>query len=80
MGSIDAREVEDGKLLLNVDRLLDCRNLIPEEERENTLCGMLPGFFTNEQEIIEKLNCKKVGEVFEELKKRVEKVYEVSKA
>jgi len=78
MGGIDAKEVEDGKLFLNVDRLLDCKNLIPEAERENTLCGMLTGFFVNEQEIREKLNCKKVEEVFDELKKKVNEVYGVS--
>ena len=78
MGGIDAREVGDEKLLLNVDRLLDCKSLIPEAERENTLCGMLTGFFVNEQEIREKLNCKKVEEVFKELKKKVNEVYGVS--
>ncbi|HAV39616.1 MAG TPA: type I-B CRISPR-associated protein Cas7/Cst2/DevR [Aquificaceae bacterium] len=71
MGCIGAKETEDRKLLLDINRLLDCKGIIPEEERDNTLCGLLSGFFANEQEIREKLNCKSVGEVFEELKNKV---------
>jgi CRISPR-associated protein Cst2 len=78
MGSIFAKETEDGKLLLDVARILDCKGIIPEEERENTICGLLSGYFANEDEIREKLNCKSVGEVFEELKKKVEEIYGVS--
>jgi len=77
MGCIGAKETEDGKLLLEVNRLLDCKGIIPEEERDNTLCGLLSGFFANEQEIREKLNCKSVGEVFEELKSKVGEIYGV---
>jgi CRISPR-associated protein Cst2 len=77
MGCIGATETEDGKLLLDVNRLLDCKGVIPEEKRDNTLCGVLSGFFANEQEIREKLNCKSVGEVFEELKKKVGEIYGV---
>jgi CRISPR-associated protein Cst2 len=77
MGCISAKETEDGKLLLDVNRLLDCKGIIPEEERDNTLCGLLSGFFANEQEIREKLNCKSVGEVFEELKNKVGEIYGV---
>jgi len=77
MGCIGAKETEDGKLLLDVNRLLDCKGIIPEEERDNTLCGLLSGFFANEQEIREKLNCKSVGEVFEELKSKVGEIYGV---
>jgi CRISPR-associated protein Cst2 len=79
MGCIGAKETEDGKLLLDVNRLLDCKGTIPEEERDNTLCGLLSGFFANEQEIREKLNCKSVGEVFEELKNKVGEIYGVLK-
>jgi CRISPR-associated protein Cst2 len=79
MGCIGATETEDRKLLLDVNRLLDCKGIIPEEERDNTLCGLLSGFFANEQEIREKLNCKSVGEVFEELKNKVGEIYGVSK-
>ncbi|WP_333785377.1 type I-B CRISPR-associated protein Cas7/Cst2/DevR [Thermocrinis sp.] len=79
MGCIGAKETEDGKLILDTARLLDCKKLIPEGERENTLCGILSGYFANEQEVREKLECKSVGEVFEELKKKVEEVYAVSK-
>jgi len=79
MGCIGAKETEDGKLLLDINRLLDCKGIIPEEERDNTLCELLSGFFANEQEIREKLNCKSVGEVFEELKNKVGKIYGVSK-
>jgi CRISPR-associated protein Cst2 len=77
MGCISAKETEDGKLLLDVNRLFDCKGIIPEEERDNTLCGLLSGFFANEQEIREKLNCKSVGEVFEELKNKVGEIYGV---
>jgi CRISPR-associated protein Cst2 len=78
MGSVSAKETEDGKLLLDINRLLDCKGIIPEEERKNTLCGLLSGYFANEEEIREKLNCKSVGEVFEELKKKVGEIYGVS--
>jgi len=78
MGCIDAKEIENGKLLLDLNRLLDCKSLIPEEEKENTLCGVLSGFFENEEDIREKLNCKSVGEAFEELKTKVDKVYGLS--
>jgi CRISPR-associated protein Cst2 len=78
LGSIFAKETEDGKLLLDINRLLDCKGIIPEEQRDNTLCGLLSGFFANEQELREKLNCQSVGEVFEELKKKVEEIYGVS--
>jgi Uncharacterized protein predicted to be involved in DNA repair len=77
MGCIGAKETEDGKLLLDINRLLDCKGIIPEEERDNTLCGLLSGFFANGQEIREKLNCKSVGEVFEELKNKVGEIYGV---
>ncbi|WP_299199734.1 type I-B CRISPR-associated protein Cas7/Cst2/DevR [Thermocrinis sp.] len=77
MGCIGATETEDGKLLLDVNRLLDCKGIIPEEERDNTLCGLLSGFFANEQEIREKLYCKSVGEVFEALKNKVGEIYGV---
>ena len=79
MGCIGAKETEDRKLLLDVNRLLDCKGIIPEEERDNTLCGLLSGFFANEQEIREKLYCKSVGEVFEALKNKVGEIYGVSK-
>jgi CRISPR-associated protein Cst2 len=79
MGCVSAKESEDGKLLLDINRLLDCKGIIPEEQRDNTLCGLLSGFFANEQELREKLNCQSVGEVFEELKKKVEEIYGVSK-
>jgi CRISPR-associated protein Cst2 len=78
MGGVSAKEIEDGKLLLDVNRLLDCMEIIPKEERDNTLCGLFSGFFANEQELREKLNCQSVWEVFEELKKKVEEVYGVS--
>jgi CRISPR-associated protein Cst2 len=77
MGCIGAKETEDRKLLLDINRLLDCKGIIPKEERDNTLCGLLSGFFANEQEIREKLNCKSVGEVFEGLKNKVGEIYGV---
>jgi CRISPR-associated protein Cst2 len=78
MGCVSTKETEDGKLLLDINRLLDCKGIIPEEQRDNTLCGLLSGYFANEQELREKLNCQSVGEVFEELKKKVEEIYGVS--
>ena len=78
MGSIFAKETEDGKLLLDVARILDCKGIIPKEERDNTICGLLSGYFANEDEIREKLNCQSVGEVFEELKNKVGEIYGVS--
>jgi CRISPR-associated protein Cst2 len=80
MGCIFARELEDGRLYLDVNRILDCKKMIPEEERDKTVCGLLSGYFVNEEEIREKLNCKSVWEVFEELKKRVEEIYGVSES
>jgi CRISPR-associated protein Cst2 len=78
MGCVSTKETEEGKLLLDINRLLDCKGIIPEEQRDNTLCGLLSGYFANEQELREKLNCQSVGEVFEELKKKVEEIYGVS--
>ncbi|MFP3253899.1 MAG: type I-B CRISPR-associated protein Cas7/Cst2/DevR [Hydrogenobaculum sp.] len=78
MGCVDTKETENGKLLLDLNRLLDCKSLIPEEERKNTLCGVLSGFFENEEDIREKLNCKSVGEAFEELKTKVDRAYGLS--
>ncbi|WP_448588270.1 type I-B CRISPR-associated protein Cas7/Cst2/DevR [Thermocrinis sp.] len=77
MDAILARE-KDGLLEINVNRLLDSKNLIPEGERENTLCGVLSGYFANEEELRQKLNCRSVAEVFDELKRRVDHVYGVS--
>lgn len=72
-----AKEV-DNQLLLNVQRLKDCAELVPEGEE--ILCGIRSGVFANEEEIRQELNAKSVKEVFEELKKRVEEVYGVSKS
>jgi CRISPR-associated protein Cst2 len=79
MGCISAMEVEGGKLFLDVNRVLDCKGMIPEEQRGSTLCGLLSGYFVNEDKIREKLNCKSVCGVFEELKRKVEEVYGVFK-
>jgi CRISPR-associated protein Cst2 len=74
MDCVKAQEVE-GKLYLKVDSLIDCMRLLPEGEE--VLCGLLSGFFTNEEEIKEKLKAKSVAEVFEELKKKMAQAYGV---
>jgi CRISPR-associated protein Cst2 len=78
MGSISAKELGDNKLFLDVQKILDCKNIIPQDERENTLCGLISGVFVNEQEIREKLMAKSIGEVFEEIKRKIDQVYGVS--
>ncbi len=78
MGSISAKELGDNKLSLDVQKILDCENIIPQDERENTLCGLISGVFVNEQEIREKLKAKSIEEVFEELKRKVNQIYGVS--
>jgi len=72
--SIKARE-ENGKLYLEVEPIEEAIELIPEEERNKVVCGLLKGHFVNEDEIIKKLSCKSVSEAFEELKKQIEEVY-----
>jgi CRISPR-associated protein Cst2 len=78
MGSISAKELGDNELFLDVQKILDCKNIIHQDERKSTLCGLISGVFVNEQEIREKLMAKSIGEVFEEIKRKIDEVYEVS--
>jgi len=74
LDSIKARE-ENGKLYLEVEPIKEAIELIPKEERNKVICGLLKGHFINEKELIEELNCQTVSEAFEELKKQVEEAY-----
>ena len=67
-----AKEVKN-QLVLNVERLKDCAQLVPEGEE--ILCGVRSGVFKNEEEIRKEFNAVSVKEVFEKLKKKVEEVY-----
>ncbi|MEZ0360749.1 MAG: type I-B CRISPR-associated protein Cas7/Cst2/DevR [Hydrogenobacter sp.] len=69
---IDVKE-EEGKLYLNIRKLLDCVALVPE--KDNVICGMLSGFFANEEEIRKNLNCRSMAEVLESFKKAVRYSY-----
>ena len=76
LGCVSAKEVEDGKLWLDVQKLLDCRSFALGGE---TLCGIISGVFANEEKLRNDLSCRSTAEVLEELSKRVEEVYGVSK-
>ncbi|SHF12728.1 CRISPR-associated protein Cst2 [Marinitoga hydrogenitolerans DSM 16785] len=47
-----------------------------EHVKENTICGIVKGKFSNESEIIEKLNAISIPELFKNLKERVKNYYE----
>ncbi len=80
--AINAVELENGKLLLEVEPILEAIELIPKEERKNIVCGMQKSHFANAKMIEEKLKeagveVRSVGVAFEELKKQVGKYYGV---
>ncbi|NLD48233.1 MAG: type I-B CRISPR-associated protein Cas7/Cst2/DevR [Clostridiaceae bacterium] len=50
---------------------------LDEEIKQNTVTGLVKGIFTNEDELMEKLDAIEIGEFFEKLKTRVNKYYEV---
>ena len=75
MNFVDARQVEERKLLLNVNKLLEAVEFVPEDEREKITVGIVSGVFLNEDEIKEKLNCVSVAQAFEKLKREVENYY-----
>ncbi|RMH79443.1 MAG: type I-B CRISPR-associated protein Cas7/Cst2/DevR [Acidobacteria bacterium] len=74
----DAIEVceEGGKLRLNTERLESVLNQVPEKDK--VVCGMLSGFFANEEEIKSKLKCMELREAFETLKCLVKSAYGVT--
>ncbi|GAB6065979.1 type I-B CRISPR-associated protein Cas7/Cst2/DevR [Aquifex pyrophilus] len=77
MNGVDCEERE-GKLLLNLGRLRDALNIVPEGERDNVLVGLNTGYFLNEEEIRKELKPLSVGDVFTRLKEEVKKYYEGS--
>lgn len=75
MDAIDAEE-RNGKLWLNLQRVESVLELVPEKDK--VVCGMLSGYFENEEDIRQRLNCQELGTVFEILKTQVEKAYGVA--
>lgn len=74
LDSIKAKEI-DGKLYLEPEPIKNAIELIPPNERKNVVCGMMGGYFLNEEEIKETFQPVSVAEAFEQLKKQVEKVF-----
>ncbi len=72
LDAIDAYE-ENGKLYLNVERLKEAKELVPQGEK--VLCGVRAGYFINEEEIKKELGARSVKEVFEALKGEVDEYY-----
>lgn len=64
-------DVKDNKI--NIDTLED---IIGDEFKEHTECGFIRGVFDNDLEIQERLNGKKVSQVFTSLQEKVSKYYE----
>ncbi len=80
--AINAVELENGKLLLEVEPILEAIELIPEGERKNIVCGVSKSHFANADMIEEKLKEKgvevrSVGAAFEKLKEQVNEYYGV---
>lgn len=61
---------------IRVDTIESVLNL-DEEIKQNTVTGLVKGIFTNEDELMEKLDAIEIGEFFEKLKTEVNKYYEV---
>lgn len=59
---------------LNTDMILDVINSC-NDTKDNTVVGMVSGFFGNDNEIKEKLSAVSVSELFAELKKEVDTYY-----
>ena len=74
MGSVEASEI-NGKLVLDVRRLKEAADMIPEGERNKVVVGLMSGIFANEEEIRREFDVKSVGEVFEKLKEEVDRYY-----
>ncbi|RLJ70702.1 CRISPR-associated Cst2 family autoregulator [Hydrogenivirga caldilitoris] len=75
MEGVEAQE-EKGKLRLNVARLRECAELVPEQNK--VVVGVLSGTFINESELRNAFSVKTIKEAFEELKKQVREYYGVS--
>ena len=75
MNFVDAKQVKERKLFLDVNKILEAVEFIPKEEREKITVGIVSGVFLNEDEIREKLSCVSVAQAFEKLKKEVESYY-----
>ncbi len=75
INGIEARE-ENGKLWINVERLKECAELVPEQDK--LVVGMLSGTFTNEEEIKNAFETQTINEAFETLKAQVREHYGVS--
>jgi CRISPR-associated protein Cst2 len=75
MEGVEARE-EDGKIRIDVQRLKECAELVPDKEK--IVVGILSGTLSNEKELRDSFNVKTVGEAFEELKAQVRDYYGVS--
>jgi len=78
MDCVDAKQVSEGKLLLNVERLKEAIEFIPEEERDNIVLGIQSGVFLNEKDIKEVLGAFSVPNAFEKIKEEVDKYYGTS--
>ncbi|SNZ16143.1 type I-B CRISPR-associated protein Cas7/Cst2/DevR [Hydrogenobacter hydrogenophilus] len=75
MDCVDAKEVE-GRLWINVQRLKECVELVPEQEK--VVLGVLSGTFLNEEELKSAFTVKTLRETFDELKRQVREYYGVS--
>lgn len=75
MEGVEAQE-ENGKLRLNVARLKECAELVPEQNK--VVVGVLSGTFVNESELRDAFNLKTIKGAFEELKRQVREHYGVS--
>lgn len=75
INGVEAKE-ENGKIWINVNRLRECAELVPE--RDKLVVGMLSGTFTNEEEIRNAFKTQTINEAFERLKDQVREHYGVS--
>jgi len=75
MEGVEAVE-ENGKLRLNLQRLKEAMELVPQGEE--VFVGMLSGVFSNEERIRDTFNTFSVAQAIEKIKEEVRKYYEVS--
>jgi CRISPR-associated protein Cst2 len=68
--------LKDKKLSLNIEAIKSAIELIPEEERNNVICGIANGFFENEKEIKKELEAITIGEFFKTIENQVREYYE----
>lgn len=67
----NALDVKNNRI--DVDRIKD---VLYEDVRENTYCGLIKGVFDNDNEVIEELGSKSMPEYFEIIKGKVKDYYE----